>query len=159
MTQSPSHIRPYRAEDLDALVQFLLDLEPWKTLRYARPDWERIFSLPFQGREAFIVEMDGRPVGVAMLRRAILAGDYLELFAIASSAQHQGHGTELLRHLEGIVFGRAKNLFVCVSDFNKQGQHFYEQNGYQAVGRLPDLLISGSDEILLRKTTGPARSS
>jgi len=146
-------------EDFDAVVQILLDLEPWKTLRYTRTDWQPIFSPPLQNREAFIVEVDSKLAGVAMLRRAFLVGDYLELLAISASAQGQGHGQELLQHLEGLVFGRAKNLFVCVSDFNKRGQRFYERNGYTEAGRFANLLIAGSDEILLRKTTGPARES
>jgi hypothetical protein len=58
-----------------------------------------------------------------------------------------------------VVFRRAKNLFVCVSDFNHQARRFYERNGYTEIGPILHLLIPGSSEILLRKTTGPAKSS
>jgi ribosomal protein S18 acetylase RimI-like enzyme len=46
-----------------------------------------------------------------------------------------------------------------VSDFNTQARAFYQKLGYQEIGPLPNLLIPGSAEILLRKTTGPARKS
>jgi hypothetical protein len=63
----------------------------------------------------------------------------------------------LLAHVEAVVFARGKNLFACVSDFNDQGRKFYAKLGYQEIGPMPNLLIPGSAEILLRKTSGPAR--
>jgi ribosomal protein S18 acetylase RimI-like enzyme len=65
----------------------------------------------------------------------------------------------LLAHVEASVFARAKNLFACVSDFNDQARHFYKKQGYQEIGPMPNFLIPGSAEILLRKTSGPARKS
>lgn len=32
---------------------------------------------------------------------------------------------------------------------------FYARHGYLEIGRLPDLLVAGRDEILMRKTTSP----
>jgi len=157
MTPATARIRPYQAEDLAAVVRLLNELEPWKRLRYTASDWERLFAMPLQGREAFVLEADGQLAGISVLRQKFLFGDYLELLAVAASAQGKGIGGQLLAHVEGMVFQRAKNLFVCVSDFNHQGRQFYERNGYQSVGPIPDLLIPGSGEILMRKTIGPAR--
>jgi len=56
-----------------------------------------------------------------------------------------------------LVFARATNLFACVSDFNTEARRFYGKNGYQEIGPIPNFLIPGSAEILMRKTTGPAR--
>ncbi len=157
MTPATARIRPYQAEDLAAVVRLLNELEPWKRLRYTASDWERLFAMPLQGREAFVLEADCQLAGISVLRQKFLFGDYLELLAVAASAQGKGIGGQLLAHVEGMVFQRAKNLFVCVSDFNHQGRQFYERNGYQSVGPIPDLLIPGSGEILMRKTIGPAR--
>jgi len=153
----PARIRAYQAGDLDAVVRLLNELEPWRRLRYTAADWEKLFAMPLQGREAFVLEADGGLAGIGVLRRTFLVGDYLELLAVAAPAQGKGHGRSLLAHVEGVAFRRAKNLFVCVSDFNQQGRRFYERNGYQPVGPIPDLLVQGSSEILMRKTTGPAR--
>jgi hypothetical protein len=60
--------------------------------------------------------------------------------------------------LEELVFARGKNLFVCVSDFNHDARRFYQRHKYHEVGAIPNLLIAGSAEILLRKTIGPASS-
>ena len=151
-------IRPYKPDDFAAVVRLLAELDPWKRLNYTAADWARLFETPLQGREAFVIEAEGSVVGIGVLRQRFLFGDYLELFAIAASAQGRGYGKALLAHLEHVVFQRAKNLFVCVSDFNHQGRRFYERNGYTEIGPILHLLIPGSSEILLRKTTGPARS-
>ncbi len=56
-------------------------------------------------------------------------------------------------------FGRGRNLFVCVSDFNDGARRFYARQGYAHVGTLPDLIVRGSAELLLRKTAGPIRAT
>jgi ribosomal protein S18 acetylase RimI-like enzyme len=81
----------------------------------------------------------------------------LELLGIAGWAKGRGLGSRLLAHVESIVFARTKNLFACVSEFNQSARQFYQHKGYREIGPIPDLLISGASEILLRKTMGPAR--
>lgn len=150
-------IRPYQKKDRDTVIRILGDSEPWKTLGYSQEDWLRIFDPLAAGREGFVVEADGRVVGLALLRPKFLLGDYLELLAIAPAEQGKGLGGALLGYLEELVFKRVKNLFVCVSDFNQGARSFYERHGYQAIGPMPDLLVLGHAEILMRKTKGPAR--
>ena len=87
-----------------------------------------------------------------LVRLQFLVGDYLELFAIAARAEHSGLGRALLAEVERHVFARTRNLFVCVSDFNHPARRFYARNGYQQVGAIGDLIITGSAELLLRKT-------
>ena len=113
--------------------------------------WKKVFAAPLQGREAFIMEIEGRAEGVAVLRPKFLLGDYLELLAIAPAARGRGHGRTLLTYLEGLVFKRVNNLFLCVSDFNDRARTFYNKNGYAEIGPIPDLLIPGAAEILMRK--------
>ncbi len=150
-------IRSYTSNDRDAVVTMLADSEPWKTLGYADTDWKKLFDPLPAGREGFIIESGGAVAGFALLRQKFLMGDYLELLVIAPAVRGQGLGRVLLTHLEGLVFARAKNLFACVSDFNKEARAFYNKNGYQELGPMPNFLIPGSSEILLRKTSGPAR--
>jgi ribosomal protein S18 acetylase RimI-like enzyme len=137
----------------------LSESDPWKRLGYSAADWERLFQTGPQGRDAFVIEADQGVVGLALLRQRFSLGDYLELLAIAPWARGKGFGSVLLRYLEGLVFQRTKNLFVCVSDFNEHARRFYAKHGYHEIGPIPNFLIPGSSEILLRKTTGPLRPS
>jgi ribosomal protein S18 acetylase RimI-like enzyme len=76
---------------------------------------------------------------------------------VADWARDKGLGRLLLAHIEAVVFARVKNLFASVSDFNDHARHFYKKQGYLEIGPMPNFLIPGSAEILLRKTSGPAR--
>ena len=152
-------VRPITEEDRAAVIELLADSDPWKRLGYQAKDWDNYFTPLPQGRDSYVVAQNGKVAGIAVLRQKFLLGDYLELFGVAGWARSKGLGGRLLAHVESLVFARVKNLFACVSDFNDQGRHFYKQQGYQEIGPLPNLLIPGSSEILLRKTVGPARDN
>lgn len=151
-------IRLMRPDDRDTVIALLGDSDPWKTLGYDQEDWGRIFCPTPQGRDSFVGEIEGKIAAIAIVRQKFLLGDYLELLGVAGWARGKGMGTQLLRHIESLVFARTKNLFACVSDFNKGARDFYKKQGYQEIGPMPNFLIPGSAEILLRKSAGPARS-
>ncbi|MBH0192886.1 MAG: GNAT family N-acetyltransferase [Nitrospira sp.] len=145
-------------EDREAVVQLLGASDPWTTLGYTAADWDRVFCPIPQGRDSYVAEFDGRVAGIAVVRQKFLLGDYLELLGVAGWARQQGIGSQLLIHVEQLVFGRTKNLFACVSDFNLDARKFYKKMGYQEIGPMPNLLTPGKAEIFLRKTLGPTRT-
>lgn len=150
-------IRAMQPGDREAVVQLLAESDPWKSLGYTVEDWGRIFCPIPQGRDSFVSVVDGTVAAVAIVRQKFLLGDYLELLGVADRVRGKGVGKELLAHIESQVFSRTKNLFACVSDFNSGARVFYKKQGYQEIGPMPNFLIPGSAEILLRKTAGPAR--
>ena len=150
-------VRAMTAEDRAAVIELLTDSDPWKQLGYQGKDWDSYFTPLPQGRDSYVVDQDGRVTGIAVVRQKFLLGDYLNCFGVAGLGERQGARGRLLAHVEAVVFARGKNLFACVSDFNDQGRKFYAKLGYQEIGPMPNLLIPGSAEILLRKTSGPAR--
>jgi ribosomal protein S18 acetylase RimI-like enzyme len=150
-------IRRLAPGDVRPLVALLASSEPWRTLGYVAADWRRLLGGPLANRDAWVIAADGRARGIAIVRRGFLAGDYLELLAIDETSRSRGLGAQLFAHCEADVFARTRNFFVCVSDFNDGARRFYRRHGYAQVGRLDELLIPGSAEILLRKTTGPQR--
>jgi len=144
-------------EDRAAVVDLLADSDPWKRLGYQADDWNNYFAPLPQGRDNYVVDQNSRVAAIAVVRQKFLLGDYLELLGVAGWARGKGLGKQLLTHVESAVFARTKNLFACVSDFNDQARHFYKKQGYQEIGPMPNFLIPGSAEILLRKTRGSAR--
>ena len=155
MTDSP--IRPMAADDRAAVIAWLIDSDPWRRLGFHASDWDSYFTPLPQGRDSYVVDEGGKVAGIAVIRQKFLLGDYVELLAVADWAKGKGLGGRLLAHVETAVFARAKNLFACVSDFNVHARRFYAKQGFQEIGPLPNLLIQGSAEILLRKTSGPAK--
>ena len=152
-------IRSMQPEDREAVVHLLGESDPWKQLGYTKDDWDRIFCPIPRGRDSYVAELDKRVAGIAIVKQKFLLGDYLELLGVAGSARMRGIGGRLLSYVEELVFGRTKNLFACVSDFNQPARAFYKKHGYQEIGPMPNFLVPGSAEILLRKSTGPARTA
>ncbi len=152
-------VRNMESSDQDAVVQLLGESDPWKRLGYTQNDWSRIFCPIPQGRDCYVALLDAQVTGVAIVKQKFLLGDYLELLGVAVWGRQKGIGGRLLRHIEQLVFERTKNLFACVSDFNEPARAFYKKHGYQEIGPMPNFLIPGSAEVLLRKTAGPARLS
>ena len=152
-------VRPMTAEDRAAVIELLADSDPWKRLGYQASDWDIYFTPLPEGRDSYVVDQDGRVAGIAVVRQKLLLGDYVELLGVAGWARGKGLGGRLLAHVEAAVFARTKNLFACVSDFNDHARHFYKKQGYLEIGPMPNFLIPGSAEILLRKTSGPAREN
>ena len=152
-------IRDMREDDRDPVIEILTGSDPWKRLGFTAVDWNRIFAPLPTGRDTFVLEIEGNVLGIAIVRRKFLFGDYLELLGISPSAVGRGLGSRLLTHVESLTFARANNMFACVSDFNEAARAFYRKQGYKEIGPMPNFLIPGYAEILLRKTTGPARKS
>jgi [ribosomal protein S18]-alanine N-acetyltransferase len=146
-------------DDRAAVIALLAGSDPWKRLGYAADFWERVFTPLPQGRDSVVLQQGDHVAGIAILRPKFLFGDYLELLAIAPAWTGQGFGPLLLTHIESLAFARGKNLFACVSDFNSGARRFYDRHGFVEVGPLPDLLVPGSAEILLRKTIGSAKEA
>jgi len=157
-TPADAAVRPFVAADCEAVIA-ILDSDPWRRLGYGRDDWLRLLATPLVDREAWVAMIGDAVSGLAVVRPRFLAGDYLELFAVAEVARGKRCGATLLAHVESVTFARGRNLFVCVSDFNEGAQRFYARQGYDHVGTLPDLLVAGSAELLLRKTVGPVRAA
>lgn len=152
-------VRHMMPDDRADVIALLADSDPWKRLGFQASDWYSYFDPLPLGRDCYVVDQNDRVAGIAVVRQKFLLGDYLELLGVADWARGKGLGSRLLTHVEAAVFARVKNLFACVSDFNDQARNFYKKQGYQEIGPMPNFLIPGSAEILLRKTVGPAREN
>ena len=147
-------IRPLRdtAEARDCTAQ-LAEFGPWRTLGIAA---ERLFKdLTNPARDVFVAEFGGKIIGVLVLHLGGSFDGYIQLIAVFPEFQSRGFGSQLVRFAEEKIFRRTQNVFLCVSSFNPRAQKFYERLGYRRVGELPDFLVAGQAEILMRKTTGP----
>ena len=76
---------------------------------------------------------------------------------VAPEYRTSGIGRLLMAHAETRIFRDTPNVFLMVSDFNAAARRFYERLGYRAIGEIPEYLVAGRSEILMRKTRGPIR--
>ena len=57
----------------------------------------------------------------------------------------------LLDYSENIACEMADKLFLVVADYNPDAKRFYERNGYQQVGKIPNLYRPGITEYMMAK--------
>jgi ribosomal protein S18 acetylase RimI-like enzyme len=133
-------------------ADFMAASEPWLTLNF---DAEQIFQrLTNPQRSVYVAEIKNQIIGALVLHLDGVLNGYIQLIAIHPDQRGSGLGTQLLAFAEEQIFLHSPNVFLCVSDFNLRAQKFYERHGYQRIGELPDFLVPGRAEILLRKTRG-----
>lgn len=149
-------IQPFQSTaDAEWAATIMAGSEPWATLGIG---YER--SLNLLGnvtRERFLARVAGEPAGFLMISMQGAFVGYVQLLGVAPAFRGRGVGKALVEYAERRIFRETPNVFICVSDFNREAQGFYAKLGYQKVGELADFIIAGHAEILLRKTIGPIR--
>ena len=76
---------------------------------------------------------------------------YLHIIAVKEECRNKGIGKALLDYSEKIAYEMADRFFLVVADYNPDAKRFYERNGYQQVGKIPNLYRTGVTEYMLAK--------
>jgi ribosomal-protein-alanine N-acetyltransferase len=147
-------IRPVgSAAEREACAKLMTESEPWRTLQR---DFETALGLVSDPtRETYWIEHAGAWAGFLLLYLHGPFRGYIQTICLVPDARGQGLGTAVLRWAEERIFRESPNVFLCVSDFNTGALRLYRRLGYELIGALPDFLVPGSAELLLRKTRGP----
>jgi ribosomal-protein-alanine N-acetyltransferase len=127
--------------------------EPWITL--GRNLDECLALVRDRSREVYVAHDAGRPVGFIILNMQGAFIGYIQSVCVAAEARGHGVGTEIVRFAEERIFRDSPNTFLCVSSFNPRAKKLYESLGYRVVGEMPDYIVAGHSEILMRKTIAP----
>ena len=135
--------------DIDWCTHLMASTEPWLTLRPSPNACEAVFLRV--GCEWFLARKGEKRLGFILLQPSGLAGSpYVGAIAVTSEARGQGVGSQLLAFAEQ-RHSTARNIFLCVSDFNTRAIALYKQVGYEQVGLLKDYIVEGHDELIMRK--------
>ena len=136
--------------------------EPWISL--GRGYGESLAIVKSPEREVYVAfdrdlegSIDAAFRGFLVLTLRTPLGGYISVVAVAHDARSSGIGARLIAHAEARVFRELPNMFLCVSATNPRARALYERLGYEYVGTLKDLLVTGGDEHLMRKTIAPIR--
>ena len=65
--------------------------------------------------------------------------------------KNKGISKALLDYSENIAYEMADKFFLVVADYNPDAKRFYERNGYQQVGEIPNLYRPGVTEYMMEK--------
>lgn len=146
------------AERLDGsdCLRLMLGTDPWATLGYGEAEIAAI-ARSAEGGNILIARAGDEIVGFALSSPGVLLGEYLRVLVVAHEQRARGVGRRLMGELERRAFARWPNVYLCVSDFNAAARGFYRRLGYEEIGALNGLLVSGAAEILMRKSIGAWR--
>jgi len=137
------------AEDYRWCAQLMASSEPWFTLQLNVDDCES--SLRRLASELFLAHEGGQRLGLLLLQPYGLAGSpYIAAIAVVPEARGLGVGTKMLGFAEE-RYPQARNIFLCVSDFNTGARALYARRGYKVVGELTNYVVSGHSELVMRK--------
>lgn len=134
-------------------ARLMASSEPWLVLGRTVDACRREIQDP--SREVYVAVQDGEAVGVIIITLAGPFSGYVQGICVSPGHRGRGVGTELLSFVEARIFRDSPNVFLCVSSFNAGARRLYERLGYVLVGELKNFVVSGHDELLLRKTRGP----
>lgn len=143
-------IREATAADRDWAAALMAGSDPWLRLGATL---DSLRHMCFDPRyEVWVAVRDGQRLGVAVLQDKGLAGSpYLKSIAVDPELRGHGVGSALLDFAEARWSGEARWFFLCVSSFNRRARDLYERRGYGVVGELPDQVVDGSSETVMRK--------
>jgi ribosomal protein S18 acetylase RimI-like enzyme len=136
-----------------ACAQIMATSEPWITLQRTYGESLKIVTNPL--REVYVAVSKGEVSGFIILQMEGTFTGYIQSVAVRADWRGQGLGSRLIAFAEKRIFAKKPNVFMCVSSFNKKAQRLYRRLGYEKIGVLKNFIVSGHDEILLRKTIGP----
>jgi ribosomal protein S18 acetylase RimI-like enzyme len=127
--------------------------EPWITL--GRDYDASLAVVRNPDREVWVAIAEDRVVGFVVLAMRGGFPGYIQSIGVHEEWRSRRVGSVLLSRVESRVFEETPNVFLCVSSFNPRARRFYEANGYGHVGTIPDYVVPGHDELIMRKSVGP----
>lgn len=148
-------IRSIGEADAEPCAKMMQVSEPWITLDTGYQTLLDVMRNP--ARDRFVATAGGQIAGFVVVNMTTPLSGYIQAICVASNARAKGLGRLLMEHAEAWIFRESPNVFLFVSDFNAPARAFYERLGYRQAGELPDFLVAGRSELLMRKTRGPIR--
>jgi ribosomal protein S18 acetylase RimI-like enzyme len=131
-------------------------MEPWRGMGYRAEALGRWLGRKAAAGQVWLAVRADVPVGILVCQPEVLLGSFISLLAVPPSAAGQGIGRALVDRVGARVFRKARWLYTSSDEDNIAAARFYRAMGFQRVGRLPDLVVSGRTEILWRKSRPPA---
>jgi len=147
-------VRKGTQEDFGQLANIISSSEAWTCYGI---DYNLALKLFEQMQDTiYVAEINNRLVGFVTLRTDGVGniGAYIRMLAVAPTFRGQSIGAQLINYVSQIAAHNIPNLFLICSPDNFRAQKFYKRNGFEQVGIIKDLVVTGHDEILYRKCLG-----
>ncbi|MBX9925610.1 MAG: GNAT family N-acetyltransferase [Hyphomicrobiaceae bacterium] len=149
----PVYLTPVTVREATALGTMVARMPPW--LGYPGMSAAGLTSFLAQeepGTPRFAVHSDGDLAGTMTVRTNWFRGPYIQLLALAPTAQRTGLGSRLLDFVEAEARrDRQRQIWVAATATNHGALRFYERHGFVRTAEIDGLVADGIVECLLRK--------
>jgi ribosomal protein S18 acetylase RimI-like enzyme len=132
----------------------------WQRYRVTEASAARRFEQGLSRQATIVVAEDDASVAGFIWyepRGAFARSGYIALIGVQPSLRGQGVGQALMAHAEAEMFSAVDDIFLLVSDFNRDAQRFYQRLGYCQVGSIPDYVVLGVNELIYHKRSPDAK--
>jgi ribosomal protein S18 acetylase RimI-like enzyme len=148
-------IRPMTLSDIESCAQTVAWTPLWQRYNVTLESATAHLSAGLRDGAIILVADDGKgiPLGFVWLaeRGAFDRSGYIRWIAVTANRRSSGVGRQLLMAAEEHTRQMSSDIFLLCSDFNVGAQRFYERNGYDRVGELPNYVLVGITELIYRK--------
>lgn len=140
-------------EEHEAIVlgSMIASMEPWAGYPYPPEALIRFLGQSETGAPRYAIRSDGILCGALTVRTNWFRGPYIQLLALAPTAQGRGLGARLLALVASEARrGRDRNVWVAATSTNTDAIRFYERHGFQRTAAIEGLVSDDHTEVLLR---------
>lgn len=125
--------------------------DPWAALgRTYEYSYKKVCA---EDGELYVAKYADRVVGCLLLEMHSTLKAFVRALCVAEDYRSSGIGAKLLAAAEHRAFKETGNVFLFTS--TEGGKRFYEKCGYDEIGCICDMNVTGTHEHLMRKTIGP----
>lgn len=125
--------------------------DPWAALgRTYEYNYKKVYEAD---GELYVAKYGMKVVGCLLLEMHSTLKAFVRALCVSKEFRCNGIGAKLLSCAEHRAFKETGNVFIFTS--TERGKKFYERCGYEEIGCIRDLNVTGVHEHLMRKTIGP----
>jgi ribosomal protein S18 acetylase RimI-like enzyme len=152
-------IRPLQSSDIPGLARWVAATPLWQRYGVTETSFAGRLSEGLAGGATIYVAAETAAVaGFIWLitRGAFNRSGYVQLIGVRAGDRGRGVGQALMEFAERELSAQAiADIFLLVSDFNREARRFYGQLGYRQVGALDDYVVPGVSECIYWKRLTP----
>jgi ribosomal protein S18 acetylase RimI-like enzyme len=152
----PIRVRPMTSEDIPVIVDWVATIPLWQRYQLTAERAYAQFERALARKEWLVVADLGQEDGICGFAWCLGNGAfgrsaYLRLIGVHPDYSGAGIGVTLLEQTEQFALTVGDDLFLLVSDFNIDAQHFYQRQGYDQIGAIPGYVLPDVTELIYKK--------
>jgi [ribosomal protein S18]-alanine N-acetyltransferase len=144
--------------ELRACARMMVAAPPWSTLRFELDQCLEDLSHSHMQVHAAVNTNSEIAGFLASMENGIGFEPIIEYLCVKEDLRGKGIGTSLINYFEDVLYPKADNLYMFVSDINPSAARLYIRLGYLQVGALPNFNLMQQTEFLHRKSRRPKQS-